>query len=191
MIPSRKQDRVRFLHQGVPTSSHLGGDQILMITYRKLSECPFKDLEADEAVDPIYPAAVTRNKGISKGCPQLSSLFAATSGNAFKALPAEGDPILEGCPVYLWVHPTIFLGLGCPQMAKASELAASLTSSIQAAESEHPPPSAQELQELSSQKKELHVVLAYLWGVSPKLVGAVSHKDLPENPQLSHQCELI
>jgi hypothetical protein len=61
-------------------------------------------------------------------------------------------------------------------MAKASKLAASLTSSIQAAKSENPPPLAQELQDLSSQKKELHVVLAYLWAVSRKLVGAISLK---------------
>ncbi len=68
-------------------------------------------------------------------------------------------------------------------MATASNLAASLTSSIQAAESEHPPPTAQELQELASQKKEFHVVLAYLWVVSRKLVETVSLKDLPESPQ--------
>jgi hypothetical protein len=105
---------------------------------------------------------VTKNSGISKGCPRLTSLFAATSGDAFKTLPAEGDPILEGRTVYLWVHMTIFLGLGCPQMATAIRLAASLTSAIQAAESEHPPPSTQELQELATQKGELHVVLAYL-----------------------------
>jgi hypothetical protein len=162
-----------------------------MFAYGNLSESPFKDLDAGEAVSPIVPATLTRNSGINKGCPQLSSLFAATSGEAFKALPAEGDPILEGRSVHLWVHPTIFLGLGCPQMATASNLAASLTSSIQAAESEHPPPTAQELQELASQKKELHVVLAYLWAVSRKLVGTVSLTDLPESPQLNHQCELI
>jgi hypothetical protein len=162
------------------------------LAYRNLSESPFKDLDADEAVGPIYPASVTRNHGIGKGCPQLSSLFAATNGDAFKALPAERDPILEGRRVHLWVHPMIFLDLGCPQMATASELAASLTtSSIQAAESEHPPPSAQELQELASQMGELHAVLAYLWAVSHKLVGAVSLKDLPESPWLNHQCELI
>jgi hypothetical protein len=191
MIPSGNPDEVRFLHQGVPTSSHLGGDQILMFAYGNLSESPFKDLNADEAVSPIYPAALTRNSGINKGCPQLSSLVAAISGEAFKALPAEGDPILEGRPVHLWVHPMIFLGLGCPQMATASNLAASLTSYIQAAGSEHPPPTAQELQELESQKKEFHVMLAYLWAVSCKLVGTVSLKDLPESPQLNHQCELI
>jgi hypothetical protein len=76
-------------------------------------------------------------------------------------------------------------------MATASNLAASLTSSIQAAGSEHPPPTAQELQELESQKMELHVVLAYLWAVSRKLVGTVSPKDLPESTQLNLQCELI
>jgi hypothetical protein len=76
-------------------------------------------------------------------------------------------------------------------MATASGLAVSLTSSIQAAESEHPPPSTQELQELATQKGELHVELAYLWAVSRKLVGSVALKDLPESPQLNHQCELI
>jgi hypothetical protein len=190
-IPSGNPDEVQFFHQGVPTSSHLGGDQIIMSAYGNLSKSPFKDLDADEAVSPIYPAALTSNSDINKGCPQLSSLFAVTSGEAFKALPAEGDPILEGRPVHLWVHPAIFLGLGCPQMATASKLGASLTSSIQAAESEHPPPTAQELQELASQKTELNAVLAYLWAVSRKLVGTVSLKDLPETPQLNHQCELI
>ena len=34
-------------------------------------------------------------------------------------------------------------------------------------------------------------MLAYLWAVSHKLVGAVTLKDLPESPQLNHQCELI
>ena len=72
-----------------------------MSAYGNLSESPFKDLNADEAVGPIYPTSVTRNRGIGKGCPQLSSLFAATNGNAFKALPAEGDPILEGRPGHL------------------------------------------------------------------------------------------
>jgi hypothetical protein len=191
MTPSGNPNGVRFLHQGVPTCSHLRGEHILMFAYRNLSELPFKDLNADEAVSLIYPASMTRNRGIGKGCPQLSSLFAATSGDAFKALPAEGDPILEGCPVHLWVHPTIFLGLGGPQMATASELAASLTSSIQAAESEHPPPLAQELQELATQKGELHIELAYLWAVSRKLVGAVPLKDLAESPQLNHQCEFV
>jgi hypothetical protein len=153
MVPSGNPNEVRFLHQGVPTSSHLGGNQILMFAYGNRSESPFKDLNAKEAVGPIYPAAMTRNCGIGKGCPKLGSLFSATSGTAFRALTAEGDPILEGRPVHLWVHPTIFLGLGCPQMTSASNLAASLTSSIQAAESENPPPSTQELQELTAQKK--------------------------------------
>jgi hypothetical protein len=191
MVPSGNTDEVRFLHQGVPTSSHLGGDQILMFAYGNLSESPFKDLDADEAVSPIYPASVTRNRGIGKGCPKLGSLVSATSGTAFKALPAEGDPILEGRPVHLWVHPAIFLGLGCPQRASASNLAASLTNPIQAAESEHPPPSTQELQELTTAKEELHVVLAYLWAVSHNLVKSVALEDLPESPQLNHQCEQI
>jgi hypothetical protein len=162
-----------------------------MFAYGNLSESPFKDLNANEAVGPIYPATVTRNHGIGKGCPKLGSLFSATSGTAFRALTAEGDPILEGRPVHLWVHPSIFLSLGCPQMTSASNLAASLISSIQAAESENPLPSTQELQELTAQKKELHVLLAYLWAVSHKLVGAVSLDDLPESPQLNHQCEQI
>jgi hypothetical protein len=77
-------------------------------------------------------------------------------------------------------------------MATASKLAASsLTSSIQAAKPEHSPPTAQELQELASQKKELHIVLTYLWAVSLKLAGTLSLEDLPESPQLNHQCELI
>jgi hypothetical protein len=76
-------------------------------------------------------------------------------------------------------------------MALASELAASLTRSIQAAKSELPPPPAPELQELATQKEELHVVLAYLWAVWHKLVGAVALNDRPESPQLNHQCELI
>jgi hypothetical protein len=191
MVPSGNPDEVRFLHQGVPTSSHLGGNQILMLGHGNLSESPFKDLNANKAVGLIYPAAVTRNRGIGKGCPKLGSLFSATSGTAFRALTAEGDPILEGRPVHLWVHPTIFLSLGCPQMTSASNLAASLTSSIQAAASENPPPLTQELQELTAQKNELHVLLAYLWAVSHKLVGAVSLDDLPESPQLNHQCEQI
>ena len=127
MIPSGNPDEVRFLHQGVPTSSHLGGDQILMFAYGNLSESPFKDLDAKEAVSPIFPASVTRGRGMSRSCPQLATLFSATSGPAFKALPAEDNKILEGHPVHLWVHPAIFLGLGCPQNATASELAASLT----------------------------------------------------------------
>jgi hypothetical protein len=81
--------------------------------------------------------------------------------------------------------------LGCPQMTSDSNLAASLTRTIQAAESELPPPSTQELQELAGQKEELHVVLAYLWAVLHKLVGAVAMNDLPESTQLNHQCELI
>jgi hypothetical protein len=141
MVPSGNPDEVRFLHQGVPTSSHLSGDQILMFAYGNLSESPFKELDADGAVGPIYPASVTRNRGIGKGCPKLDTLFSATSGTEFKALLAEGNPILEGHPVHLWIHPTIFLGLGCPQMTSASNLAASLTRSIQATESELPPPS--------------------------------------------------
>jgi hypothetical protein len=130
MVPSGNPDEVQFLHQGVPTSSHLGGNQILMFVYRNLSESPFKDLNANKAVGPIYPATVTRNRGIGKGCTKPGSLFSATSGTASRALTAEGDPILEGRPVHLWVHPTIFLCLGCPQMTSASNLAAFLTSSI-------------------------------------------------------------
>jgi hypothetical protein len=190
MVPSGNPYEVRFLHQGVPTSSHLGGDQILMFAYGNLSKSPFKDLDANGAVGPIYPASMTRNRGIGKGCPKLDTLFLATSGTEFKALLAEGDPILEGHPVHLWVHPTIFFGLGCPQMTLASNLATSLTRSIQAPKSELPPPSTQELQELAGQEEELHVVLAYLWAVSHKLVGAVDI-NLPESPQLKHQCKLI
>jgi hypothetical protein len=40
-----------------------------MFAYGNLSESPFKDLNANEAVGPIYPATVTRNRGI--GIPLL------------------------------------------------------------------------------------------------------------------------
>jgi hypothetical protein len=51
-----------------------------MFAYGNLSESTFKDLDAIGAVGPIYPASVTRNREMGKGCPKLDSLFLATSG---------------------------------------------------------------------------------------------------------------
>lgn len=59
-------------------------------------------------------------------------------------------------------------------MARASDLALSLTSTIQAGEADHLPPSAQELQEIADQKREFHVILTFLWEVSRKLMGGMT-----------------
>jgi hypothetical protein len=79
MIPSGNPTRCNFcIRESLPVHTW-GGDQILMFAYGNLSESPFKDLDADEAVSLIYPASLTRNSGIGKGCPHVSTLFAATS----------------------------------------------------------------------------------------------------------------
>jgi hypothetical protein len=81
----------------------------------------------------------------------------------------------------------------CSRQAKASGLALLMINEIRQMEGTVPPPSAQELQELQEQQeKGLHIVLAFLWAVSQKLLQAVPLNDTPESDQLNHhQCKLI
>jgi hypothetical protein len=44
MIPNGNPYKMQFMQQGVPTSSHLGRDQIVMFVHGNLSESLHKDL---------------------------------------------------------------------------------------------------------------------------------------------------
>jgi hypothetical protein len=45
------------------------------------------------------------------------------------------------------------------------------------------PPSGQELWEIMNQKKGLHVVIAFVWAISQKLLPPVPLEDIPESTQ--------
>jgi hypothetical protein len=190
MIPSGSLDIVEFIHNGVVTSTHLGGPEIVMFAHRNLSESPFKVLDVTAAVTPIFPPN-TRKKTLSAGCPELSSMYEALTDGEFSDLPGEGNGILKGKPLHLWLHPSLLVGVNCARRTSASELAIKLIEEIRTMEDAQPPPSEQELVEIQAQKDGLHTVLAFLWAAANKLLAQVPLGDLPESPQLNYQCETI
>jgi hypothetical protein len=130
------------------------------------------------------------------GCPAFDSLCEATTEEDDFTAPLNKVKIITylrgGQYIFGRTLRSILITADCSCQAKASGLAILMINEIRRMEGTVPPPSAQELQEeLQDQKKGLHVVLAFLWAVSQKLLQAAPLTDTPESDQLNHQCELI
>ncbi len=104
LLPGTKGE-VIVLHQGFTTSTHLGGDLLLVFVNGNLSESPFKVLNPTVATREIQSLQTLRTTDRAKGCPLPASMFNATSEAEFLALVPEGNTELEGRPNHLFLHP--------------------------------------------------------------------------------------
>jgi hypothetical protein len=90
LIPKNKGE-VAVLHHGFSTSTHLGGDLLLVFANGNLSESPFK------VVDPLIVVheLPIRNSRTGSGSPTLQAMFGANTADNFAKLPSGRNTILK------------------------------------------------------------------------------------------------
>ena len=181
---------VNFLHQGFVTTTKLGGATILAFIQGNFSSSPFKVLgrPADVVVPIDRGRATTRGKAAPTACPTLVAIFAASSEDAFAALPGEVET-LANRPNHILVHPRIFTMAEGPKTIRSKALAWNIIKRMneELANAE----TDQERADVTEDQENLGVLLAFLWASEKGLLTPVTLSDLDESPHLNYQCELI
>jgi hypothetical protein len=187
LLPKNKGE-VSVLHQGFSTSTHLGGDLLLVFANGNLSESPFK------VVNPLVVVheLPTRNSRAGSGSPTLLSMFGATTADEFSRLPPEGNTILEGRPNHILLHPRYLTAISCPRSIEAKTLAFGILGDINSVTDNNPNMSEDEARNVEEAKRDVEALLAFLWtSARGGLITSIHLTDIPESPQLNHQCELL
>jgi hypothetical protein len=185
LVPTNKGE-VTVLHQGFTTSTHLGGDLLIIFANGNLSESPFKLLNPTVAVTEI-PNRPLRTGG---GSPSLESILRTTSAEEFQNLPPEDNTVLEDRPNHMFLHPRYLTAISCPRSIEAKVLAADIIGDINES-TNNPNMSDDESLNLDNAKQDVEALLAFLWVSARGALKLVQLADIPESPQLNHQCETL
>jgi hypothetical protein len=156
---------VNFLHQGFAAATHLGGDMILGFVQENFTTSPFKVIGR-----PAADAVVSIDHGRS-----------ATRGKTVDTLANR--------PNHLLVHPRMFTKSDGPKTDRSKTLAWHLIESL--AEGLITAESDQERAEIKEEQDNVGMLLAFLWASEQGLLTPVTLTNMPENPHLNHQCELV
>ena len=124
LVPGSK-GTVKFLHQGLATTTHLGGETVLGFVQGNFSSSPFKVLaNPSEATLPVdLGRSATRGKTEPAACPTRASFFGAAGPDAFANPPGESEGTLANRPNHLFLHPRIFTKSDGPKSIRAKALA--------------------------------------------------------------------
>jgi hypothetical protein len=94
LAPKTNKGGLTVLHKGFTTSTHLGGDLLIVFANSDLSESPFKLLNPTVAVNKL-PNRPLRMGG---GSPLLGSMFKTTPAEEFQNLPPKDNAVLKDRP---------------------------------------------------------------------------------------------
>jgi hypothetical protein len=116
------------------------------------------------------------------------SIFAASSGDEFAALPEEVET-LENRPNQLFVHPRIFARADRPKTIRSKVLAWGMIKQID--DELTNARTGQEKADVLEEQENVGVLLAFLWASDDGLLTPVTLSDTCKSLHLNHQCELI
>jgi hypothetical protein len=173
LVPTNKGE-VTVLHQGFTTSTHLGGDLLIIFANGNLSESPFKLLNPTVAVTEI-PNRPLRTGG---GSPSLGSILRTTSADEFQNLPPEDNAVLEDRPNHMFLHPRYLTAISCPRSIEAKALAAGIIGDINES-TNNPNMSDDESLNLDNAKQDVEALLAFLWVSARGALKLVQLADIP------------
>jgi hypothetical protein len=141
------------------------------------SQSPLKMVDADDATQEIE---LRDNNGADLACPPLADLIAALAQgeDAFAALPAGNNNVLDGRPNHLFIHPVVFQLTGGAQSIRAKTLALAITNYFRTT-----PVMVQNF---------CGTTLAFLWAVEQNQLAKVAFStDLPDSAQLNRTRVLL
>jgi hypothetical protein len=116
------------------------------------------------------------------------SIFAASSGDEFTALPGAVGT-LENRPNHFFVHPRIFTRADKPKTIRSKVLAWGMIKQIN--DELTNPGTDQEKADILEEQENVEVLFAFLWASNDGLLTPVTLSDMDKSPHLNHQCKLI
>ena len=187
LVPGGK-GRMQMLHHGF-TSSETDEGFSLIFAQGNLGECCyFKVIPRDTATAPIKVTEGRRTT--TTNCPTLETMLAATTGDEFKNLEAQGNGILRQKPNHLMLHPEAFLMMDGAATFQAKEMAIIILDLVRI-----DPDDDEEEDEIIEEKKRAAVgaelILAFLWASEQGALTPVQLSDAQENPHLNQTIRSI
>jgi hypothetical protein len=150
-------------------------------------ESPFKLLNPTVVVNEI-PNRTLRTGG---GSPSLGAIFNTTSAEEFQNLPPEDNAVLKDRPNHMFLHPRYLTAISCPRSVEAKVLATKIIEDINGESMNNPNMSDDESLNLDNARQDVEALLAFLWESARGALKLVQLHDIPESPQLNHQCETL
>ena len=178
--------RMQMLHQGFTSDTDDAGFS-LIFAQGNLGECSYFKVVPRAAV--TEPIKVTQGGRVipTTNCPTLETMLAATTGDEFKELEAQGNVILRQKRNHLMIHPEAFLMMdGAATFQAKDVMAITILDMVRP----NPDDDEEEDETVEAKKKAAagaELVLAFLWASEQGTLTPVQLLDVHENPHLKNQ----